>query len=81
MQKINVSGFDYPTQVSVIIDGICNHADTDLETEEFMSAATGSSFHYEDKIEVCRKCKAWRYASFGNEEYPWNGVQEFPEVR
>lgn len=60
-------------QVSVVVDGFCNHANYEEEAAEFEAAEydpasegytpTGT---IQENILVCRRCHAWRYA----DEYP-----------
>lgn len=38
--------------VCVTVDGLCNHADTDIEGNQRT-----------DKVLVCTKCEAWRYVT------------------
>lgn len=61
--------------LSVVVDGLCNHAATEIEKEVFNSMdARGHDTTFVDAIEVCVRCKCWRPMGESN----WNGIGMMP---
>lgn len=75
--------YQYPENISVIVDGVCNHFSTELEDMEFDTdswwADAGRYVPDDTKIETvisCTKCKAWK----NDEDDDWNGIQLWPMI-
>lgn len=69
--KINVtSRYDHGQEISVVVNGICNHFDKELE------------YDGDETYEVCNKCKCYREIKNAGEDAAyvgeWQGVKEMP---
>lgn len=61
--------------LSVVVDGRCNHAATEIETEYFNGMnAQGEDTVVTELMEICVKCKCWR--PMGTKK--WYGVGMMP---
>ena len=76
--KIDVQTFySYPHELSVLVDGECNHADTHFEIEhEDYQDSDGRVWDYNHHMYVCNKCEAYRDATI--EDAEWQGVTVMP---
>ena len=56
-------------EVSVVIEGECNHKGFDYEVEEFtLSTSPGEYDSYCEQVMVCRTCQAWSRI----DDWDWN---------
>jgi len=50
-------------RVAVVDNGICNHANADEEITHFDYSCGDPGASHQERLLVCMKCFAWRYAS------------------
>lgn len=69
----------YNQDISVVVDGRCNHADTRLEQDEQDNYNGQGDYLGSEPYtnEVCNKCGSWRTIDLG-EASDWEGVQVMP---
>ena len=80
MKIIVTKPWSYEHNISVIVDGICNHFDTEVEEEEIDHYnPNGADSSETIQIETCQKCKCYR--RIFDDGYPpneWEGVEAMP---
>lgn len=75
-RKINIYEDHAEYDLCVIIEGECNHADTDFESEEFDEINLhGPDRSFTVVFEVCEKCRAYKRDDDGD----WHDVTVLPE--
>lgn len=65
--------------VNLVVNGICNHAQTDLDEIEGNIGPDSPFSTNIDRILVCQKCDAWRYV--GDDEWHNEMLLETEPVR
>lgn len=76
--KIKVNHyFNYGEDLSVVIDGICNHAgfSTEWDTVELVNP-NGQDQVFDVLNEICDKCRSYKE----QDEEQWHGMSIMPEV-
>ena len=73
--------FNYEEDVSVLVDGYCNHAGYEIswDTSELVDP-DGQDMIQDEIIDTCTRCGCYRY-HLGNEYSEWYGVPTLPDIK
>lgn len=75
--KIEINDQSKLYDISVIIEGECNHADTYFEEEEHgIYKSEGQDDIWYVTVEICNKCKCYRFKD--DPDHEWQGVSVWP---